>query len=108
MDNGHHHDPACDRCNYQDDSARMRLCNVTEFDPEEIRSQREERRMKELIVPADDLVCLGKDKLQELIRCRNCKYYCGRSCTAHDAPGDYLTPDDFCSWAQPKKEKEEK
>lgn len=42
---------------------------------------------------------------QELIRCRNCKYYCGRSCTAHDAPGDYLTPDDFCSWAQPKKVK---
>ena len=41
----------------------------------------------------------------EIIRCRNCKYYCGRSCSAHDAPGDYLTPDDFCSWAQPKKEK---
>ena len=41
----------------------------------------------------------------ELIRCRNCKYYCGRSCTAHDMPGDYLTPDDFCSWAQPKKRK---
>ena len=38
----------------------------------------------------------------ELIRCRNCKYYWGRSCTAHDAPGDYLTPNDFCSWAQPK------
>ena len=44
---------------------------------------------------------------QELIRCRNCKYYCGRSCTAHDAPGDYLTPNDFCSWAQPKERKEE-
>ena len=40
-----------------------------------------------------------------VIRCRNCEYYCGRSCTAHDAPGDYLTPDDFCSWAQPKKGK---
>lgn len=40
---------------------------------------------------------------QELIRCRNCKYYCGRSCTAHDAPGDYMKADDFCSWAQPKK-----
>lgn len=43
---------------------------------------------------------------QELIRCRNCKYYWDRFCTAHDAPGDYLTPDDFCSWAQPKKRKE--
>ena len=42
---------------------------------------------------------------QELIRCRNCKYYCGVSCAAHDMPGDYLTPDDFCSWAQPKKGK---
>ena len=41
-----------------------------------------------------------------VIRCRNCKYYCGRSCTAHDMPGDYLTPNDFCSWAQPKKRKE--
>lgn len=29
---------------------------------------------KEVIVPADDLVCLGKDKLQELIRCKDCKY----------------------------------
>ena len=35
----------------------------------------EERRMKEVIVPADDLVCLGKDKLQELIRCRECKHW---------------------------------
>lgn len=42
---------------------------------------------------------------EPVIRCRNCKYYFGRSCTAHDAPGDYLTPDDFCSWAQPKKGK---
>ena len=41
----------------------------------------------------------------EIIRCRNCKYYYGRSCSAHDAPGDYLAPDDFCSWAQPKKVK---
>ena len=41
----------------------------------------------------------------DIIRCRNCKYYWDRFCTAHDAPGDYLTPDDFCSWAQPKKEK---
>ena len=42
----------------------------------------------------------------DIIRCRNCKYYCGRSCMAHDMPGDYLTPDDFCSWAQPNKRKE--
>ena len=42
----------------------------------------------------------------EIIRCKDCKYYYGRSCTAHDMPGDYLTPEDFCSWAQPKKRKE--
>ena len=31
--------------------------------------------MKEVIVDADDLVCLGKDKLQEVIRCKDCKHY---------------------------------
>lgn len=30
--------------------------------------------MKEVIVPADDLVCLGKEKLQEVIRCQDCKH----------------------------------
>ena len=40
----------------------------------------------------------------QVIRCKDCKYYCGRSCTAHDAPGDYLTPNDFCSWAERKEE----
>ena len=41
----------------------------------------------------------------KLVRCSDCKYYCGRSCTAHDAPGDYLTPDDFCSWAHQQRGK---
>lgn len=31
--------------------------------------------MKEVIVNAEDLVCLNKEKLQELIRCKDCKYY---------------------------------
>ena len=43
-----------------------------------------------------------------VIGCRNCEYYCCRSCTAHDMPGDYLTPDDFCSWAQPKEKERRK
>ena len=30
--------------------------------------------MKEVIVPADDLVCIGKEKLQEVIRCKDCKH----------------------------------
>lgn len=29
--------------------------------------------MKEVIVNAEDLVCLNKEKLQELIRCKDCK-----------------------------------
>ena len=31
--------------------------------------------MKEVIVDAEDLVCLNKEKLQEIIRCKDCKYY---------------------------------
>lgn len=61
--------------------------------------------MKEYIVDVfghwkkkTDTMTISKIKEgQELIRCRNCKYYRGRSCTAHDAPGDYLTPDDFAA-----------
>jgi len=36
---------------------------------------------KEVIVPADDLVCLGKDKLQELIRCKDCIWHIRRELT---------------------------
>lgn len=45
----------------------------------------------------------------KLVRCRNCKYYFGRnfSCTAHDAPGDYFMPDDFCSWGASTEREEE-
>ena len=63
---------------------------------------------KEVIVPANDLVCLGKDKLQELIRCKDCEdctetelydgqkwNYCKRlRCVVKD--------DDYCSWAEKK------
>ena len=57
---------------------------------------------KEVIVPADDLVCLGKDKLQELIRCKDCKHYtkeghvrCWNPHGMH--PAD---PDEYCSRAE--------
>ena len=67
--------------------------------------------MKEVIVPADDLVCLGKDKLQELIRCRECKYYPYREIYADDkmylemyewCPSFY--GNGFCSMAERKEE----
>ena len=58
---------------------------------------------KEVIVPADDLVCLGKDKLQELIRCKDCKWYYrgGAMCTYWDGVN---SGDDFCSRAERKEE----
>ena len=66
---------------------------------------------KEVIVPADDLVCLGKDKLQELIRCKDCKYV-GRDATCFrvcDRKGMGLKPyhvhdDDYCSYGERKTE----
>lgn len=63
--------------------------------------------MKEVIVPADDLVCLGKEKLQEVIRCKECKY-CTQFeifkvklyvCTKHENNID-VNADDFCSKAE--------
>ena len=60
---------------------------------------------KEVIVPADDLVCLGKDKLHELIRCKDCKHkneygYCTMYLNFH-----HLTADmDYCSDAERKEE----
>lgn len=65
--------------------------------------------IKEVIVPADDLVCLGKDTLQELIRCKDCKHWDG--CYCHnkwwgDGYGNYTPPikaeDGFCDWAERK------
>ena len=61
---------------------------------------------KEVIVPADDLVCLGKDKLQELIRCKDCKYWTkpygwNGFCDKHRIPAE---ADDFCSSAERKEE----
>lgn len=47
--------------------------------------------MKEVIVPADDLVCLGKEKLQEVIRCKDCKH------AEYEDDGDIMcTFWDFC------------
>lgn len=69
---------------------------------------------KEVIVPADDLVCLGKDKLQELIRCKDCKYYRADGDCWHEWDNDgriyYQSvinepnPDDYCSRAERKQE----
>lgn len=69
---------------------------------------------KEVIVPADDLVCLGKDKLQELIRCKDCKYYRADGDCWHEWDNDgriyYQSiinepnPDDYCSRAERNEE----
>lgn len=77
----------------------------------------ERKRMKEVIVPADDLVCLGKEKLQELIRCKECKYYREDGDCWHEWDNDgriyYQSvinepnPDDYCSRAERKEESRE-
>lgn len=76
---------------------RYQICNI-----------REERRMtkKEVIVPADDLVCLGKDTLQELIRCKDCRFrdqfgFCRRWLWV-SAPK--MEDDEYCSGAERKEE----
>lgn len=66
--------------------------------------------MKEVIVDAEDLVCLNKEKLQELIRCKDCMYY-------NPDPWGYglceckdyrrVNEKDFCSWGE-RKEKDGK
>ena len=60
---------------------------------------------KEVIVPADDLVCLGKDKLQELIRCKDCKYYQTKGRNADDwqwcmMNHHYTDEEKYCAWAE--------
>ena len=62
--------------------------------------------MREVIVPADDLVCLGKDKLQELVRCKDCRYFGNKVrvgdtfvCNKH---GIYVPKDGFCSEGKTK------
>lgn len=59
--------------------------------------------MKEVIVPADDLVCLGKEKLQEVIRCKDCKWYYrgGATCMFWDGENS-MCGDDYCSRAERK------
>lgn len=64
--------------------------------------------IKEVIVPADDLVCIGKDKLQEVIRCKDCKWYYrgGATCMFWDGANG-MCGDDFCSRAERAERKEE-
>lgn len=62
---------------------------------------------KEVIVPADDLVCLGKDTLQELIRCKDCKhYYALNEVRGNCSEYNFVEkiPIDYCSWAERKEE----
>ncbi len=65
------------------------------------------RRMKEVIVNAEDLVCLNKEKLQEIIRCKDCRWYVhsGGVCKLHSnnyEPSVKMETDDFCSRAKRK------
>lgn len=67
--------------------------------------------MREVIVNAEDLVCLNKEKLQELIRCKDCVHwyngkninYCRRFWDDDGEPKLYrCTADDYCSRAERK------
>lgn len=63
---------------------------------------------KEVIVPADDLVCLGKEKLEELIRCKDCRWYIADDCEADYGDCDnvmgmykvFVYSNDYCSQAE--------
>lgn len=62
--------------------------------------------MKEVIVDAEDLVCLNKEKLQELIRCKDCVHFkkskvLGNTCALTD---NHVTKKDYCSKAERKEE----
>ena len=63
--------------------------------------------MREVIVDADDLVCLNKEKLQDLIRCKDCKYWYQDfegKCIVSTPYGTDTDEDDFCSRAERKEE----
>lgn len=69
--------------------------------------EKEHKVKIEVIVPADDLVCLGKDKLQELIRCKDCEYFCtytDGSVECDNMCGMVTAGEDgFCSFAERRK-----
>lgn len=64
--------------------------------------------MTEVIVDAEDLVCLNKEKLQELIRCKDCRYFINSNeqCQLINTRLFFYerekkwTKDSFCSWAE--------
>ena len=67
--------------------------------------------MKEVIVNAEDLVCLNKEKLQELIRCKDCCWYDHGENELEEwfgckTPSGLLhpMPDEFCSRAERKED----
>ena len=55
--------------------------------------------MKEVIVDAEDLVCLNKEKLQELIRCKDCKRNNTNYCPMIFIE---MKPNDYCSYGERK------
>ena len=72
--------------------------------------------MKEVIVNAEDLVCLTKENLQELIRCKDCIWYVIAELTK-DGRRDkrykpsycllmqqYLNENNFCSYGYREKD----
>ena len=66
--------------------------------------------MKEVIVDAEDLVCLNKEKLQELIRCKDCIYYQENymfRMVCHET-SMVRNSNDFCSRAKRKEDADEK
>lgn len=66
--------------------------------------------MKEVIVNAEDLVCLNKEKLQEIIRCRDCRWWdygqneCGEWIGCKAKQLQFPFGDDFCSRAERKED----
>lgn len=63
--------------------------------------------MKEVIVDAEDLVCLNKEKLQEIIRCKDCRWYAYKYDGYHSECDLFkmcFDQDDFCSRAERKEE----
>lgn len=61
--------------------------------------------MKEVIVNAEDLVCLNKEKLQEIIRCKDCKFYHKTEDDQFCGQGSVVAFDEhYCSIAERKEE----
>lgn len=56
--------------------------------------------MKEVIVNAEDLVCLNKENLQELIRCKDCVWYKIAELAKDGRPDKRYKPSFCLMWRQ--------